>query len=60
VAPGLLSLIKTLDPGAKPDGKVGRFDKDQGYVLIAVFGIAAAFFLPLLNFWIPTQRQYEA
>jgi len=43
VALGFLSLVKALNPGTKPDGKVGRFHKGPGQILIAVFSVAAPF-----------------
>jgi hypothetical protein len=40
---GFLSLIKTLDPRTIADGKVGRFDKRPGQILVPVLGITLAF-----------------
>ena len=46
---GLLSLIETLNLGVVPDGEVGGFDKRPGQILIAVLGIAFAFFLTVAD-----------
>ena len=46
---GLLSLIETLDLGVEPDGEVGRFDKCPGQILVAVLGVALAFFLAVAD-----------
>ncbi len=59
MALGLLSLIEAFDPGIVADGEVGCLDIRPGQILVPVLGIALAFLLALLNFWLPTQRQYE-
>ena len=46
---GFLSLIETLNLGVELDGEVGRFDKCPGQILIAVLGVALAFFLAVAD-----------
>ena len=42
---GFLSLVEALDLGIEPNREVGRLDIGPSQILVAVFRIAAAFFL---------------
>jgi hypothetical protein len=46
---GFLSLIETLNLGIEPDRKVGRLHKRPGEILVAVLGVALAFFLAIAD-----------
>lgn len=50
---GFLSLVKALDPGAESNREVGRLDIGPSQILVAVFSVAAAFFLAVANLLAP-------
>ena len=47
------SLVEALDLGAKPNREVGRLDVGPSQILVAVLGIALAFFLAVTDFLTP-------
>ena len=46
---GFLSLVEALDLSVVSNREVGRLDKRPGQILVAVFSIAAAFFLAVAD-----------
>ena len=60
MALGFLFLIEAFDPRIKADRKVGGLHKAQAKYLLPFLVLPLPLRLPLLIFWLPTHRQYDA